>query len=89
MEIEQEAKCGEVYVLMLDVARMNGTVYTDLTGAFPVTFARGNKYLFIAYSFDANGILFECMKSKHNSKMLRVFDKVYTKLTKRGIKPTF
>ena len=89
MDIVQEAKYGEVYILMLDVTRMKGTIYTDLTGAFPVTSARGNKYLFIAYSFDANGILFECMKSKHDSKMLRVFDKVYAKLTSRGIKTTF
>ena len=53
MDIVQEQKSGEVYILMLDVARMNGTVFTDLTGAFPVTSARGNKYLIIAYSFDA------------------------------------
>ena len=29
------------------------------------------------------------MKSKHDSEILRVFDKVYRKLTIRGIKPTF
>ena len=74
---------------MLEVKRMNGTVYMDLTGTFLVTSARGNKYLFIAYSFDVNGIILECMKSKHNSEMLSVFEKVYTKLTKRGIEPTF
>ena len=89
MEIVQEAKCDEVYIQMLDVTRMNGEVYTDLTGAFPTTSARGNKYIYIAYSYDANGILFEAMKSKHDSEMLRVFDKFYKKLTSRGIKPTF
>ena len=76
MEIVQEAKCDEVYIQILDVTRMNGTVYTDLTGAFPTTSARGNKYIYIAYRYDANGILFEAMKSKHDSEMLRVFDKV-------------
>ena len=29
------------------------------------------------------------MKSKNDGEMLRVFDKIHTKLTKRGIKPTF
>ena len=77
MDIKQETKCGEVYIMMLEITRMNGTIFTDLTGAFPVTSARGNKYLMIAYSFDANGIIFECMKSKHNSEILRVFEKVY------------
>ena len=75
--------------MVLDVRRMNGTIYTDLTGAFPVTSARGNKSLFIAYSYDANGILWEPMKSKNDGEMLRVFDKVHDKLTKCGIKPTF
>ena len=37
MEIVQEAKCEEVYIQILDVTRMNGTVYTDLTGAFTIT----------------------------------------------------
>ena len=49
--------------MVLEMRRMNGTIYTDLTGAFPVTSARGNKLLYIAYSYDANGILWEPMKS--------------------------
>ena len=68
---------------------MNGTIYTYLTGAFPVTSARGNKLLYIAYSYDANGILWELMKSKNNSGISRVFKTVYDKLGKRGIKPKF
>ena len=43
--------------MVLDIRRMNGTIYTDLTGAFPVTSERVNKLLYIAYSYDANGIL--------------------------------
>ena len=33
--------------MVLEIRRMNGTIYTDLTGAFPVTSARGNKLLVI------------------------------------------
>ena len=43
MEIVQEAKFEEVYIQILDVTRMNGMVYTDLTGEFPTTSARGNQ----------------------------------------------
>ena len=68
---------------------MNGKIHTDLTGAFPVTSARGNKSLFIAYSYNANDILWEPTKSKNDGETLRVFDKVHEKLTKRGINPTF
>ena len=57
IDIEQKKKCGEVYLMVLEIQRMNRTIYTDLTGAFTVTSARGNKLLYIAYSYYANGIL--------------------------------
>ena len=66
--------------MVLEMRRMNGTIYTDLTGALPVTSARGNKLLYIAYSYDANGILWEPMKSKNDSEMSRVFKTVYNEL---------
>ena len=75
--------------MVLEIQRMNGTIYTDLTGAFPVTSARGNKLLYISYSYDANRILWEPTKSKNDSEMSRVFKTVYDKLEKRGIKPKF
>ena len=52
---------------------MNGTIYIEITGAFPVTSSRGNKMLYIAYSYDANGILWEPMKRKNDSEMSRLF----------------
>ena len=73
--------------MVLDLRRLNGTIYTDLTGVFSVTSARGNKLLYIAYIYDANGILWEPMKSKNDSEISRVFETVYEKLEKRGIKP--
>ena len=75
--------------MVLEMRRMNGTIYTDLTGAFSVNSARGNKLLYIAYSYDANGILWEPTKSKNDSEMSRVFKIVYDKLEKRGINPKF
>ena len=83
MNIKQEKKCGEVYLMVLDIRRMNGTIYTDLTGAFPVTPARGNKLLYIAYSYYANVILWEPMNSKNDSEMSRVFKTVYKKAGKK------
>ena len=78
-----------MYLIVLDIRIMNGTIYTDLTGAFPVTSLKGNKLLYIAYSYDANGILWEPMKSNNDSEMSRVFKTVYEKLEKRGIKQKF
>ena len=53
----------------LEMRRMNGKIYTDLTGAFPVTSTRGNKLIYISYSYDANGIMWQPMKSKNDSEM--------------------
>ena len=75
--------------MVLEIRRMNGTIYTDLTGDCPVTSARGNRLLCIAYSYDASRIMWEPMKSKNDSEMSRVFKTVYDKLEKRGIKPKF
>ena len=63
--------------------RMNSNIYTDLTGAFPVTSARINKLLYITYSYDAYNILWEPMKSKNYSEMSRVFKTVYENMEKR------
>ena len=54
-----------------------------------MTSARGNKLLYIAYSFDANVIIWEPMKSKNDSEISRVFKTVFERLEKRGIKPKF
>ena len=40
IDIKQEKKCGEVYLMVLDTRRMNSTIYTDLMGVFTVTSAR-------------------------------------------------
>ena len=82
INIEQEKKCGEVYLMVLEIRIMNGTMYTYLNGSFPVTSAWGNKLLYIAYSYYANGILCGPMKSKNDSDMSRVFKTVYNKLEK-------
>ena len=75
--------------MVLEIRRMIGTIYTDLTGELPVTSSRGNKLLYLDYSYDANGILWEPMKSKNDSEMSRVVKTVYDKLKKRIIKPKF
>ncbi|KAL7550663.1 hypothetical protein ACHAWF_013882 [Thalassiosira exigua] len=69
--------------------RFNGTAYTDLTGPFPFTSARGNRYLFFLYTYDGNVVLMETMKSRADNEMKRVYEKSYARLDKRGIKPQF
>ena len=39
-----------------------GIVYTDQTGRFPYRSSRGNKYIMVAYHYNANVILIEPIK---------------------------
>ena len=73
--------------MILDTTHKQGWGYSVLSGQFPHTSARGNKYIFVFYSWDANAILLEPMQSKNGSKMLQVYQHTYEKLEKVGIKP--
>lgn len=64
-----------------------GKTYSDQTGRFPVTSTRGNKYLFIFYSYDTNLIYAEPMKSREAGELLRAFTTVTGILTNAGFKP--
>jgi hypothetical protein len=65
----------------------NRIVYTDLTGAFPVTSQEGNKYMLILYDYDSNAILVEPMKNRSDAEALRAYQHLYGILTDHGLKP--
>ena len=62
-DIIQEQKSHEVFLVILDTQNIKATAYSDLTGAFPYTAASGDRYICVFYSYDANAIVLECMKS--------------------------
>ena len=59
---------------------------TDLPGRFPVTSARGHKYLFVMYDYDANYIHATPIKSQKSEETVRGFSESYKVLTKHGIR---
>jgi hypothetical protein len=85
--VQPKEKTNLVYLTIIDTTRLNGTGYSDLTGQFPTTSAARNRNLFIYYSYDANAILWEPMKSRNDAEMIQVFNKIYTKLVSHGITP--
>ena len=52
-------RTNTVFTKIIDHRRQ---IITDLTGKFPVTSIRGNKYLFFLYDYDSNCILIRPMK---------------------------
>ena len=64
-----------------------GKLYSDQTGRFTVTSIRGVKYVFILYSYDANGILSEPLKIRTGKNILLEYTTCNNYLKERGFNP--
>ena len=64
-------------------------ITTDLTGRFPVTSNRGNKYLFSLYNCGSNSILARTTKTRTDNEFLQVFQGRHEHLSTRGLKPPY
>ncbi len=65
-----------------------GTMYTDLTGAFPVHSFKNMQYVFVAYIYNLNAILVRAMPSKNNAAMIAAFSDILSTLAVHGYAPT-
>jgi hypothetical protein len=65
-----------------------GTMYTDLTGAFPVRSFKNMQYVFVAYIYDLNAILVHAMPSKNNAAIIAAFSDIFSTLAMHGYAPT-
>jgi hypothetical protein len=54
-----------------------GTMYTDITGAFPVQSFKNMQYIFVAYIYDLNAIIMQPMPSHTNSLFIAAFSEVF------------
>ena len=64
-------------------------ISTDLTGKFPVTSNRGNKYIFVIYEYKRNRIFIRPMKARSYSKFIWVFKDLHEHLLTRGLNPEY
>ena len=63
------------------------TIYSDLTGRFPIHSYEGMNYIFVAYVYKLNPILLRSMKSREYASMVESFTSIYTKSEAAGHKP--
>jgi hypothetical protein len=54
-----------------------GTMYTDLTGAFPVRSFKNMQYIFIVYIYDLNTIIVHPMPSQPDTSFIAAFTEVF------------
>jgi hypothetical protein len=71
----------------MDASAASGQIHSDLTGRFPTTSAKGNKYVLVIYDYDINNFLTEPMKNRGDQEMVRAYNKLIQELVDRGFKP--
>ena len=65
------------------------TIFSDQTGAFPIIFSRGYRYIMFVYIYDINAILMRCLKTKAGAEHLQIFKDVHTLLLHRVLHPKY
>ena len=65
---------------------LSGLIGTDLPGRYPITSARGHKYIFVLYDEDANYIHAEPIQSRSQEDLVGGFKACYKALTNNNFK---
>ena len=63
---------------------ITGTMYTDITGAFPVGSFKSMQYIFVAYVYDLNAIIVCTIPSRTDASMVTAFTEKITTLKTGG-----
>ena len=64
---------------------LKNLIATDLPGRYPITSARGHKYIFVMYDYDSNYINAVPIASRKAADLVRAFTECYGMLTKNGL----
>jgi hypothetical protein len=60
--------------------QIEGQIYNDQTGRFPVTSTRVHSQIFVLYDYDSNSIHAQAMQSKTAAKILKAFKTIHNNL---------
>jgi hypothetical protein len=66
---------------------ITGTMYTNVTGAFPVRLFKSMQYIFVAYIYDLNAIIVCAMPLHTNASMVQAFTNMITIPKSQGYQP--
>jgi hypothetical protein len=64
-----------------------GTMYTDLTGAFPARSFKNMQYIFVVYIYDLNAIIVHPTPSQTDASFIATFTEVFNILRAREYQP--
>ena len=66
---------------------LDGKLFPDQTGKFPIISSKGSKYVMVMFVKDANAILAKTMKSRSEQETTNEMIKLHTYLTNRRFPP--
>jgi hypothetical protein len=73
---EPEAGC-ELFVGATIGEQNENTLYTDLTGKFPVKSFHGSHMVFVAYAYGPNAILARPMRNRSDAEMIKAYTDIH------------
>ena len=63
----------DVYIKIVDLWNPKETIYTDQTGAFPITAQSGARYVMVMVTIDANAILLCPIKNRTDQELTKAY----------------
>jgi hypothetical protein len=80
-----QSKFHDVSTHIIEAADLRNLIATDLPGRYPITSARGHKYLFLMYDHDSNFINAIPIHSRKTPELIRAFKECYNELRDHGL----
>jgi hypothetical protein len=86
-DVPQEPHNAHTHFVFMAIYEINGNLFTNQTGRFPITSNRGHTYVVVFYIFEVNVIWSVPIKNWSKEELLRAYRKIYEWLTNRGFRP--
>ena len=87
-EQEYSAFDNEMFCFVVTRNEQNKTIYSDLTGRFPVESYSGMNYLLVVYVYHLNAPMIRAIKSRKDEDMVNAFRSIYQELKTLGHRPS-
>jgi hypothetical protein len=86
-DVPQEPHNSHTHFVFMAIYKINGNLFTNQTGHFPITTIRSHAYVVVFYIYNANTICSVLIKNCLKEELLHAYCKIYTWLTLGGFKP--
>jgi hypothetical protein len=86
-DVPQEPHNARTHFIFMAIYEINGNLFTNQTGRFPITSNHGHAYVAVFYIFDANAIQSVPIKNRSKEELHCAYYKIYKWLTHHGFKP--